>query len=256
MRGDASARPRWDCRGKYRVRLDRYSTDDDNTALRMRGSRSKSPRQRRMLSDGVYDQLKADIITGALKPGHCFSETELARRFHVSRTPIREACTLLEKEGLLQSIPYKGYLVPPITFEDLQKLYQVQLIVESACAELAARTVDPERLNVLEHLCRASYTFEDRRSYFEFIHANFRFHALIAEATGNDLLVEIVLDVENKLQRFFYHTIGLGAYGPMLVAEHTAIVRALRDGDPQQARRAMEQHIQNTRERTSRLFLT
>jgi len=116
MRGDASARPRWDCRGKYRVRLDRYSTDDDNTALRMRGSRSKSPRQRRMLSDGVYDQLKADIITGALKPGHCFSETELARRFHVSRTPIREACTLLEKEGLLQSIPYKGYLVSPDHF--------------------------------------------------------------------------------------------------------------------------------------------
>ncbi len=222
----------------------------------MRKSRSRSPRQRRMLSDGVYDQLKAEIITGALKPGHCFSETELARRFNVSRTPIREACTLLEKEGLLRSIPYRGYLIPPITFEDLQKLYQVQLIVESACAELAACTVDPERLNVLEQLCRASYTFEDRRSYFEFIRANFRFHALIAEATGNDLLVEIVLDVENKLQRFFYHTIGLGAYGPMLVEEHTAIVRALRDGDPQQARCAMERHIQNTKERTSKLFLT
>lgn len=208
-----------------------------------------------MLSDGIYDQLKAEIITGALKPGHYFSETELARRFHVSRTPIREACALLEREGLLQSLPYKGYLVPPITFEDLQKLYQVQLIVESACAELAAHAIDPEHLTMLEQLCRASYTFEDRKSYFAFIRANFRFHTLIAEVTGNDLLLEIVRDVENKLQRFFYQTIGLGAYGPLLVEEHTAIVQALRDGDPHRARRAMERHIQNTKERTSKLFL-
>ncbi|GBC82740.1 HTH-type transcriptional repressor RspR [bacterium HR10] len=221
----------------------------------MRGSRSTNPGQRRVLSDGIYDQLKAEIITGALKPGHYFSETELARRFHVSRTPIREACALLEREGLLQSLPYKGYLVPPITFEDLQKLYQVQLIVESACAELAARAVDPEHLAMLEQLCQTSYTFEDRKSYFAFIRANFRFHTLIAEATGNDLLLEIVLDVENKLQRFFYQTIGLGAYGPLLVEEHTAIVHALREGDPHRARRAMERHIQNTKERTSKLFL-
>ncbi len=237
------------------LRLDSRMGDRDNTALRMRGSRSTSSRQRRVLSDGIYDRLKAEIITGALKPGYYFSETELARRFRVSRTPIREACALLEKEGLLQSIPYKGYLIPPITFEDLQKLYQVQLIVESACAELAARVIASEHLRTLEQLCQSSYTFEDRKSYFEFIRANFHFHALIAEATGNDLLLRIVLDVENKLQRFFYQTIGLGAYGPQLVEEHTAIVRALREGDPQRARRAMEQHIQNTRERTSKLFL-
>ncbi len=221
----------------------------------MRRSRPTSAPPRRILSDGIYDRLKAEIITGALKPGHYFSETELARRFKVSRTPIREACTLLEKEGLLQSIPYRGYLIPPITFEDLQKLYQVQLIVESACAELAARAVTPEQLHVLEQLCQHSYTFEDRKSYFEFIRANFRFHTLIAEATGNSLLHEIVTEVENKLQRFFYQTIGLGAYGPLLVEEHTAIVHALREGDPDKARRAMERHIQSTKERTSKLFL-
>jgi DNA-binding GntR family transcriptional regulator len=220
----------------------------------MRGKKRAGSAERRVLSDGIYDKLKAEIITGALKSGHYFSETELARRFKVSRTPIREVCTLLEKEGFLRSIPYKGYFITPITLEDLQKLYQVQLIVEGACAELAAHAIDSKQLDLLDQLCQCSYNFEDKKSYFEFIRANFRFHTMIASATGNELLLDIVLDVENKLQRFFYQAIGLGAYGLLLVEEHTAIVRALREGDPQKARRAMEQHIQNTRERTSKLF--
>ena len=89
-----------------------------------------SENQSRLLADRIYDQLKADIITCKYQPGASLIEIEMANKFNVSRTPIREVCNRLLKEDLLQSIPYKGYIVSPVNLQDLHELYQIRPILD------------------------------------------------------------------------------------------------------------------------------
>ena len=78
----------------------------------------------RLLADRIYEELKAEIVTCKYKPGASLTEVELANKYSVSRTPIREVCNRLLKEDLLQSIPYKGYIISPLNLQDLRGLGQ------------------------------------------------------------------------------------------------------------------------------------
>jgi DNA-binding GntR family transcriptional regulator len=92
----------------------------DGREIRRKSTVSENPT--RLLADRTYERPKAEIITCKYKPGASLTEIELANKFNVSRTPIREVCNQLLKEDLLQSIPYKGYIISPINLQDLNEL--------------------------------------------------------------------------------------------------------------------------------------
>ena len=117
-----------------------------------------SESQSRLLADRIYEQLKADIIRCKYQPGVSLTEIEMANKFNVSRTPIREVCNRLLKEDLLHSIPYKGYIVSPINLQDLHELYQIRLVLEPYAAEMAARNPSPRFLEALRETLRTDET--------------------------------------------------------------------------------------------------
>ena len=82
--------------------------------------------------------LRDAILSGQFKPGAVLNEKELAERLGVSKTPIREGLSLLEHEGLIQTIPRRGYIVTPITVQHIHELFDLRIILESAAAEQAA----------------------------------------------------------------------------------------------------------------------
>ena len=113
----------------------------DGHASRRKSQVSENPT--RLLADRIYEELKAEIVSCRYKPGASLTEVELANKFNVSRTPIREVCNRLLKEDLLQSIPYKGYIISPLSLQDLHELYQIRAILEPHAAESAARNPSP-----------------------------------------------------------------------------------------------------------------
>src|SRR5438445_603484 len=106
----------------------------------------------RSLTARVYQDLKRDIMTCALRPGAEVYEGQLAERYGVSKTPIREALNTLRQEGYVRVLPRRGYVVAPVSVEDVQEVFHVRLLLEPSAAELAAQRVSGEQLVELRRL--------------------------------------------------------------------------------------------------------
>ena len=104
------------------------------------------------LSAFVYEQLKGDIFNFRLLPGDRFTETEMAARAGVSRTPVREALYKLEREGYIQVSSRNGWSVNPFDFESFENLYDVRVIMELAASQKVCEMADPPDFEELKRI--------------------------------------------------------------------------------------------------------
>jgi DNA-binding GntR family transcriptional regulator len=198
-------------------------------------------RPARSKKEQVYRALRQDILTLVLRPGVVLVESALARRFRAGRTTVREALALLQQDGLLAAMPRRGYLVAGITVSDVQELFEVRLVLESAAAQLAASRITAEELDRLATLADPPDTVVEPRIMRRFLDRNREFHLGIARATRNARLVRLVertLDEMTRLVAIAYET-----------GEHLQVLEALRSGDERRAGAAMANHVLMTRER-------
>jgi DNA-binding GntR family transcriptional regulator len=205
--------------------------------------------------DRLYTHLKQDVTTCVLVPGAPISEGELCRRYRASRTPVREACRRLEREGLITIVPFRGYFIAPLTLVEYQNLHEVQLIIEPSAAALAAQRASPSQLKVIEVAGKYEYRVGQRNSYYTFLQRNFDLHVGIAEASQNQHLVEVTTAIQTRLMRYFYLIIAMDAFGPELVEEHERIISAIRARNAQLARDRAAEHVRKTIERSAGLFV-
>src|SRR5665647_1667241 len=104
----------------------------------------------RLLREKVYDQLRADMISCRLAPGTDIRENELALRFGVSKSPVRDALMRLEREGLVITLPRQGYRVAPVSVADVQDMFHLRDALERACMERIVRRAGDADLALLE----------------------------------------------------------------------------------------------------------
>jgi DNA-binding GntR family transcriptional regulator len=201
------------------------------------------------LAERAYQTLKDAIITGTLRPGELIVERELAHRYQMGKTPIREGLHALQQEGLVEAIPRAGYMVSAITTRDVQELFEVRSILETAAAGLAATSASEEELQRLQESADFKYTHGDWTSYKAFLNANTEFHFKVAQASGNERLAQIVLRLVENLERLFHLELDLRDSAEEMVAEHKALVAALIERDPQKARQVMADQIRASRDR-------
>ena len=124
----------------------------------MKKASSKHPTLREKILESIRDA----IISGSIKPGAKVSEPELADRFGISRTPIREAFRQLESEGYLTVIPRKGAVVSAFTQKDVEEFYAIKSILEGYAARLACtRLTDKEIERAEEALLESAYENEE-----------------------------------------------------------------------------------------------
>jgi DNA-binding GntR family transcriptional regulator len=196
----------------------------------------------------VYGRLRQDLLTLALRPGSVIVETDIARRFRVSRTPVREALTLLQRDGLVEAMPRRGYLVSSVTMSDVRDLFELRVALEGAAAELAATRITPEELQHLDMLTKPPQALlrevkdqPNRKTMETLLDYNREFHMTIARASRNPRLVTLIERVLDDMMRM----IASGYFAD----EHGDIVEAFRGGDPQRARTAVVNHVLMTQER-------
>jgi DNA-binding GntR family transcriptional regulator len=188
-------------------------------------------------------QIADEIVSGALEPGTPLDEQELAARFGVSRTPVREAIRQLSASGLVSVRPHRGAVVALPTPAQLNDMFEAMAELEALCAGLAARnmTVAERRgLEVLHNDLRLLVHQGDPASYHE---KNEAFHAAIYAGSHNGYLAELTLMTRTRVAPFrraqFRATGRLGGS----YQEHDLIVQAILRGDQPGAIEAMRAHI-------------
>lgn len=201
-------------------------------------------------SSRVYLELKQHIVTCAFQPGVSLSEQEMCDSYKASRTPVREACRKLCGESLMHMIPFRGYMIPPLTIEEYRNLNELQTIVEPAAAALAARRATDEQIKEIESWAGYEYHDGQKNSYYTFLEWNRNFHICIAAATRNDAFLDVVRNVQTRLMRYYYLVIVMDSYGQELVEEHQHLVRAIKAGNSELARVHAMEHLANTNRRS------
>jgi DNA-binding GntR family transcriptional regulator len=191
----------------------------------------------------IYKDLRRSISTGDRKPGERLDLDELAKSYGTSITPVRDALQMLSQEGLVTIKPRSGYFVTYVTLKQLRDMLELREILEVASIERATVRITEEQLEQLEHV-HAGYTGEDDESYDRYMAENRHFHYLIAEASGNHELAEMLGRLHDRLIRFMV----LCRAGETLERRHARVIEALRTGDVVAARQAMLDEVNETRD--------
>ena len=195
------------------------------------------------LSERLRESIEEEIATGKLLPGTRLDEVELATRFGVSRTPIREALRLLLGEGLVEMRPQRGAVVAQATPQRLIEMFEVMAELEGMCARLAARRLTEQELAEIEAIhdaCRGSAAARDADAYF---YANERFHYAIYAASHNTFLFEQASALQRKLRPYRRLQLRVRNRPQRSFEEHQAIVDALREGDAEKAVQSIRAHV-------------
>jgi DNA-binding GntR family transcriptional regulator len=199
----------------------------------------------RTAADVVYREMKRQILTLQLAPGRVLEEHSILRKLGFSRTPFREACMRLKEEGWLLSISRRGYLVAPITLEDIMDVYELRLIIETACAQIAVARATEKDIECLEEIITAENQ-QGSKIREALVRLNYRFHISLAELTRNSKIVRNMESVLEQVERFDWM---LSRYNPVVSwVKHSQIVAAIRSRNPVEARGAMHRHIDVARQ--------
>jgi DNA-binding GntR family transcriptional regulator len=195
------------------------------------------------LSDRLREAIEEEIATGTLLPGSRLDEVELAKRFKVSRTPIREALNLLLGEGLIEMRPRRGAVVARVSPQRLIEMFEVMAELEAMCAQLAARRMSDEEFAAIESAhaaCQGAAAARDADAYF---YANERFHYAIYSASHNTFLSEQAAALQRKLRPYRRLQLRVRNRIQRSYEEHQGIVDALRDGNAEQAVLSVRNHV-------------
>ncbi|MCM3881380.1 MAG: GntR family transcriptional regulator [Vicinamibacterales bacterium] len=204
--------------------------------------KGEKPAGRRVLREEIRDQLIDDILNDRLAPGDRIVETRIAQRFGVSQAPVREALRDLELFGFIVSSPFRGAIVREISVEDLVRLYPIRAVLEGLAAREAASRISESDLRRLEKLIVTMRRTAARKDNRAAVQADFAFHVIIVEASGNALLRQIWERMALATTTFL--TISKSHHSLGVIAErHVLVVQALRARDPETAEAAMRAHI-------------
>jgi len=205
----------------------------------------------------VYDLLRDEILDLVLPPGSPIDEVQLAERFRISRTPIREALVRLSGEGLVSTLPNRSTMVAPIDFLNLHTFFDALVLMYRVTTRLAALHHKPEDLAVIEERQDAFAKAVAAQDALAMIATNAAFHSAIAEAGRNAYfcgLFNRLLDEGRRILRFYYESYE-DRLPQRFVDEHVEIIAAIARRDPQAADDLARHHAEQIVEQVQKLFL-
>ncbi|WP_435748559.1 GntR family transcriptional regulator [Microbacterium sp. PMB16] len=204
---------------------------------------------RTMLADEVYGALQQSILDGTVPPDARINAGELARRFDVSPTPVREALARLESDGLVEKLPLRGYRTTDLLdSRQLGELFELRLLLEPDTAGKAAARRTAADVTGLEKEIRAGTSaIAEEDAYRQLSQHDVRLHDLVFRAAHNETVRQAYARTHCHLHTF--RLAYTGSYVADTVAEHSAVVAAIVAGEAQQASVAMRTHIERSRDR-------
>ena len=209
-----------------------------------------SPRTAITASDRVLQEIQRAIVDGDIAPGSKISEPELARRFDLSRAPLREALARLERCHLIERLPNIGARVVTLSIAGLSSLYQIREELEGLACRLAAEHMSDSEIFELQQLLDlhlSTQRVREGESYYQEA-GDVDFHYRVIQGSNNPYLINILCDELYYLVRMY--RVQLGMNGPRVSRafdEHKAILTAIANRDGELADLLMRRHIAASR---------
>ncbi len=194
-------------------------------------------------SDTVRDRVEREIRQGALRPGDTIDERSLAERFEVSRTPAREAILQLAASGLVTVKPRHGAVIAGLGVEEAIAMMETLIALEGEAASLSARRMPRAESQALLALHAEGEAPSRGGESAAYIDHNARFHEAIYVGARNGYLAALIRSTRRRMS--FLHASSLNQRARLASSweEHGAVARAIADGDPDRAERAMREHV-------------
>lgn len=198
------------------------------------------------LAEQVLAQLRAAVFSGELQPGQRYSASGLAKRFGVSRTPVREALLELERSGMARIDKNRGVTVVPSSLDEIVDCYQVRLMLEAPAAAQAARLADDGAVDCIQARFDAMQQAADVGDAETLLRVDRDFHSELLAVAGNRRLVTVLEELRNLVLTTGVATVPASRSCQELVEDHRDVLNAVRLRDPHAAASAMRRHVINT----------
>jgi DNA-binding GntR family transcriptional regulator len=199
-------------------------------------------------SAAVAAELRRLILSGELKPGERLRQVELAERFNVSTTPVREAFTALARAGLVRHAVQRGVVVFTPTTSDVTENYEIRMALEPLATEIAAKSISDADLGRLQEVVER---MRRTKRGLDYQPLNREFHRIVYAAAGRPRLLELIESLRDAFEAY----IGYDAtarpdpeYFEAAHREHEAIAAALAARAPRRARKLMLEHLSHNAE--------
>lgn len=187
--------------------------------------------------------LEEEILEGRLRPGDHIDEQDLARRFGVSRTPVRETLLQLASLDLVEMRPRMGAIVRQISVQEIAAMWEVLVDLESLAAGLAARRMEADGRKALAAIHEASLPLVGRNDIAGYDASNRRFHEAIYSGCRNGYLGGLARTIRRRLEPYRRYPFQRAGGLQRSLDGHAAVLDAITRGDDEAATRAMKQHV-------------
>lgn len=202
---------------------------------------------RKTTTDLIYEAMRSDINSLKLKPGEKISEARMAKKYNVSRAPVRDAIRRLQQDKLVLVKPQIGTIVAPVSLEKARDICQIRLLLEPYAAEIAAERITDEDIQNLDKqfALLASYANKGEVKEKCIYTTDSILHRMIWRLCGNKEIYQIIDGYQDEVHRIRQSTLKLANRAVPTEEEMRRIYQALRHKDPLAARKAMYEHILN-----------
>lgn len=197
------------------------------------------------LRDSVRQTLREAILKGRLAPGEAINQVALSKEFGVSRGPLREALSLLEEEGLVTNIPYRGTFVADFNDRIIHDTYSLRRVLEQFAVELAMTRSNPTEMTELRAVYQSMAAAVDAEDMEQFHELDLAFHRQIYTMADHELLAQMWMTIEANVKRSIFY----GNFQHqdeslhVMLDSHRQILEAIESGDIAAAKQEIDRQL-------------
>ena len=202
---------------------------------------------RPMLEDSAYEAIKAAILSLSLAPGTPLIESSLAKQLGISKTPVRAGLTRLEKEGLVELMPHKGWRVARLTLQDVEDIFEVRSVLQAYCVRILTENITNEQIEELRDIVsrnKAALTKGQRGKANDNLG---EFDACISNSLPNDRLRTVLTNLREQLRLIGAISRRIPDRVEKSIAEHQRVLDAIEAHDAERAQQLIRAHIESVR---------
>src|SRR4030043_262694 len=195
----------------------------------------------------IYEHLREQLLSGKVQPHQHLIEAKIARDIGTSRTPVREALHSLELEGLIESIPRVGYVVKPISEQEVEEICEIRAAIEGLAARWAMEKAHEKLVIELEKNISIAEDKVSKGDVRVFVDMDAKFHEIISKFSGSQRLLELAQTLRRHMLRYRVQSIYLVDNVLRAIDGHKGILRAIEKRNLEEVNQAIRHHMEQSK---------
>lgn len=195
----------------------------------------------------IYEHLREQLLNGEIPPHDHLIEAKIAEDLGISRTPVREALHSLELEGLIESIPRVGYVVKPISGQEVEEICEIRAAIEGLAAHWAIEKAHGKLVLELEKNISVSEAKVSKGEVKSFVDMDAQFHEIISKFSGSQRLLELAQTLRRHMLRYRVQSIYSVDNVLRAIEGHNGILRAIKKRELDEVHKAIRYHMEQVK---------